>query len=161
MSLLLETYNKKKEKATKVRVIALDVMNKNPFKPNKMLRRREKTQLLELMQEWFNKDDSIVDREFGEVISEHLCDPKTDYTELCIPQGRGLPERPPCIDFEHIEGKIAEVKARGRKLKGLPELPKKKITKIPTYEEQQRMAAEDPLKVDWSGGTIDPNARIS
>ena len=80
-------YIRKKEKATRCKIISMDEMN-IPFHTNTTyIRKGDKTTLLGKMEEWFVRPDEEVTTKFNDICTTKLLnfeDPAVDYTKYAI-----------------------------------------------------------------------------
>lgn len=70
---------KLKTKAMKVKLIALAKMDKHPLSNPSYFNKRDKTRLLELMNEWFSNTEEEVDKCFNEIVNERILASGLEY----------------------------------------------------------------------------------
>ena len=61
-----------KDKAQKVKVIALELLDKPIFSNPSQFTNRERDKVLRIMKEWFNKSDEIVNQYFNEIVLDQI-----------------------------------------------------------------------------------------
>lgn len=84
-----------KERALKCKVIALDKLNKPVLSNPTTFSKRDKGKVLEIMTEWFSKDDKVIDKLFNAIILEDVLDQKAKYEEYAIDNAVCPPLPPP------------------------------------------------------------------
>lgn len=90
--------NQLKEKAMKVKVIALDSMDKHPLMNPSTFSKREKATLMMKMGEMFNDwDDERINKEFADVVNERILANGLDYQHYPI-YSLGKESKPVAID---------------------------------------------------------------
>jgi hypothetical protein len=73
-----------KEKAMKCKIIALDKMEKHPLLNPSYFTKREKTKVIEIMNEWFSKADEEIDKWFNDIVNERILGNGLDYNAYPI-----------------------------------------------------------------------------
>lgn len=84
-------YKRKKDKATRCKVIAMDELDLDPAKNTHYSCKAEKFLILKEVEKWFEKPDEEVQAKFNEVCSNNLFnfdDPKRDYTRFAVYKDR-------------------------------------------------------------------------
>jgi len=81
---LEKEYNIKREIITKVKVIALDKMNKHPLQNPSLFSRRDKSKLIELMEEVLKLPHEELNNKFNKICNEVLFSPEADITNFPV-----------------------------------------------------------------------------
>jgi hypothetical protein len=84
-----------KERALKCKVIALDKLNKSVLSNPTNFNKRDKGKVLEIMTEWFSKDDEEIDKLFNAIIIGDVLDQKAKYEEYSVDETVSGPLPPP------------------------------------------------------------------
>jgi hypothetical protein len=84
-----------KERALKCKVIALDKLNKSVLSNPTNFNKRDKGKVLEIMTEWFSKDDEEIDKLFNAIIIGDVLDQKAKYEEYAVDEMVSGPLPPP------------------------------------------------------------------
>ena len=71
-----------KEKAQKCKVISLDLLHHSPLANPSTMCPRDKNKVLNLMTEWFEKEDSVVNAEFDDIVNNKILHSKADVSVL-------------------------------------------------------------------------------
>ena len=74
----------KKEYITKVKVIALDKMDKHPLSNPTYFKTRDKNKLIELMKEVMKQTEEEITNEFNKICNEVLFAPESNYTNYSV-----------------------------------------------------------------------------
>jgi hypothetical protein len=80
-------YKRKKEKAQRCKVIAMDVLDLDPLKNTYYSSKAEKLLILKEVEKWFEKTDEEVKAKFYDVVNARVLnfdDPKTDYSNFPV-----------------------------------------------------------------------------
>ena len=102
-----EELNRLKDKAVKVKVIALSNMEKAPLTNASYLSKKEKQKLMERMTELFVKPDAEIDEEFNKIVNEEVLANGKDVSEYPV----YYTERQKYI-IDRLEAEEAEEKAK-------------------------------------------------
>ena len=84
-------YNRKKEKAQRCKVIAMDVLDLDPIKNTHFSSKAEKHLILKETERWFEKPDEEVKAKFFEVCNTRILnfeDPKVQYENFAVYKSR-------------------------------------------------------------------------
>lgn len=73
-----------KNKATKVKVIALSQMEKQPISNPTYFNKKEKRILMEKMTELFSKPDEEINEKFNQIVNEEVLDNKRDVSSYPV-----------------------------------------------------------------------------
>jgi hypothetical protein len=79
-----EELNRLKDKAMKCKVIALYKIGKNPLHNPTLMLKSEKNDLLKLMKEWFEKDESEIQTLFNEITCERILESRAEIENYNI-----------------------------------------------------------------------------
>jgi len=69
---------------TKIKVIALDKMGKHPLMNPSLFHKKEKDQLIKLMEEVMKEDNDVIEVLFNEICSERIFHPNAEYSSYPI-----------------------------------------------------------------------------
>lgn len=61
-----------KERAMKCKLIALDKMDKHPLSNPSYFNKRDKARVIELMTEWFSKEDEEINKWFNDIVNDRI-----------------------------------------------------------------------------------------
>jgi hypothetical protein len=67
-----EQLNTLKERAMKCKLIALDKMDKHPLCNPSYFNKRDKARVIELMTEWFSKEDEEINKWFNDIVNDRI-----------------------------------------------------------------------------------------
>jgi hypothetical protein len=81
---LEKEYNIKREIITKVKVIALDKMDKHPLQNPSLFSRRDKSKLIEHMEEVLKLPHEELNNKFNRICNEVLFAPEVDLTKFSV-----------------------------------------------------------------------------
>ena len=79
-----EELNRLKDKAVKVKVIALSQMEKSPLTNTSFISKKDKKTLMEKMTELFVKPDAEIDEEFNKIVNEEVLASGKDISEYPV-----------------------------------------------------------------------------
>lgn len=103
-----DNHKKFKIKAEKCKVIANDILNKHPLGNPDTYNPRERKKILNIMTEWFKKDDEVVDKEFNEIVNDGILYCGADIENYPV-NSDVLPPKSAC-EYEYELGMIDKPK---------------------------------------------------